>query len=57
MKPIITVSIHGNGAYVAWTLRKAGGIQKRTSQTSFWMVDGKRVSAGEAFRCVSPRQY
>ena len=44
----ITVSLSGRGAYVAWTLRKAGGLNQRTAAGSFGVVDGRRVPAWRA---------
>lgn len=46
-------SIYGNLSTASWTLRKAGGLQKRTSVMTFGMIDGNRVSVQDAFRRIT----
>jgi hypothetical protein len=47
------VSIYGNLSTASWTLRKSGGLQKRTSVMTFGMIDGKRVPVQDAFRRIT----
>ena len=48
----IAFDIFGNGAYAAYTLRKSGGLRKRTTVMTLGMINGKKTTLRDALRRI-----
>jgi hypothetical protein len=48
----VAFDVFGNSAYAAFTLRKSGGLRKRTTVMTFGMINGKKVSLRDAIRRI-----
>lgn len=48
-----TVWISEKGAYASWTLKEKGGLNKRTSVSTYAAIEGKKVPIADALRRIN----